>query len=34
MPTVTKLARVAYHSKELPPKNLHDPSIRWSCDVI
>ena len=33
MPIVTKLVRMVTYREELPPINLHDTSIWWSCDV-
>ena len=33
MAMATKPFRVVIYRKELPPLDLHDPSIRWSCEV-
>ena len=33
MPMVTKLVKVMKYREELSPINLHDFSIRWSCEV-
>lgn len=30
---VTRLTRVIIYRKELPPINLEDPLVRWSCEV-
>ena len=31
---VTRLIRMVTCCKMLPPINLHDPSVRWSCEVM
>ena len=33
MPMVTKLVMVMKYREELSPINLHDLSIKWSCEV-
>ena len=34
MPMVTKLIRVMRYREELPPINLHDPSMKWTCEAL
>ena len=31
---VIRLIRVVTYCNEFPPINLHDPSMRWSCEVM
>ena len=33
MMMVTKLITVMIYLKEILPKNLHDPLMRWPCEV-
>ena len=34
MPIVAKIVWVVTYRKKLPSVNSHDPSIRWSCEVM
>ena len=34
MPIVTKLIRVVRYREELPPINLDDPSMKWTCEPL
>ena len=34
MSLFTKPVTVVAYRKEIPPINLHDPLIMWSCEVI
>ena len=34
MSVVTTSLRVLTYCEELPPLNLHESSMRWSCEVI
>ena len=33
MSTTTKLGKVVTYGKGLPPIQLHDPLIMWSCEM-